>query len=219
MHVYSGIYMLGGVHANMYLIDGELLVDAGTGENFAEIKKEIESKFNPADIRAVINTHYHYDHTGGNKKFRDWLKSEILIHKMDKDFVEKAETLAEKFGSTARVMTVDKVIKEGQVFSTKNFNFHVIHTPGHTPGSICLYDPEHKMLISGDTLMSNGVGRVDLPNSDRTLMIESLKKISELSINYLFPGHGPPRIGGIDFYVKQLINSMENGREVFVKEI
>src|SRR3989338_2796754 len=190
MHVYSGIYMLGGVHANMYLIDGELLVDAGTGENFAEIKKEIESKLNPEDIRAVINTHYHYDHTGGNKKFRDWLKSEILIHKMDKDFVEKAETLAEKFGSTARVMTVDKVIKEGQVFSTKNFNFHVIHTPGHTPGSICLYDPEHKMLISGDTLMSNGVGRVDLPNSDRTLMIESLKKISELSINYLFPGHG-----------------------------
>ena len=204
-----------GYDSNIYLIDNELLIDTGTGRMFSDIKKEMGS----VGVRLIVNTHYHFDHTGGNKKFRDWLKSEILIHKMDKDFVEKAETLAEKFGSTARVMTVDKVIKEGQVFSTKNFNFHVIHTPGHTPGSICLYDPEHKMLISGDTLMSNGVGRVDLPNSDRTLMIESLKKISELSINYLFPGHGPPRIGGIDFYVKQLINSMENGREVFVKEI
>ena len=219
MHVYSGIHLISGVNSNIYVIDGEVIIDAGTGENFAEVKKEMEEKFSPKDLRTLVNTHYHYDHTGGSKKFRDWLKLDVVIHKMDKDFVEKAETLAEKFGASARIMTVDKTLKEGQVIVTKNFKLQVIHTPGHTPGSICLYDSDHKILFSGDTILSTGVGRTDLPNADRTLMLESLKKISNLTVNYLFPGHGPPRIGGVDFYIKQLINAMENNRDAVAKEI
>lgn len=219
MHVYSGIYLIGNITSNVYVIDGELIIDAGTGENFAEMKKEIEAKFNPKDLRTLINTHFHYDHTGGNKKFRDWLKLDVMLHKMDKDFVERGETLAEKFHSSARIMTIDKTIKEGQLVSTKNFHFQVLHTPGHSPGSICLYDHEHKILFSGDTILNSGVGRTDLPQGDRTLMLESLKKISNLAVNYLFPGHGPPRVGGIDFYIKQLINAMENNRDAVAKEI
>ncbi|MBI4162362.1 MAG: MBL fold metallo-hydrolase [Candidatus Aenigmarchaeota archaeon] len=219
MQVYSGIYLISGVTSNIYIIDGEVIVDAGTGENFAEVKKEIEEKFNPKDLKTLVNTHYHYDHTGGSKKFRDWLKLDVVIHKMDKDFVEKADTLAEKFSAKARIMTIDNTVKEGQMIVTRNFRFQVIHTPGHTPGSICLYDPEHKILFSGDTMSNSGVGRTDLPNSDRTLLLNSLKKISSLSVNYLLPGHGPPRVGGIDFYIKQLINAMENNRDAVAKEI
>ncbi len=219
MQVYSGIHLISGVSSNIYIIDGEVIVDAGTGENFAEIKKEIEEKFSPKDLRTLVNTHYHYDHTGGSKKFRDWLKLDVVIHKMDKDFVEKAETLAEKFHAVARIMTIDKTIKEGQVVVTKNFKLQVIHTPGHSPGSICLYDSEHKVLFSGDTISNSGVGRTDLPNSDRALLLASLKKISNLTVNYMFPGHGPPRVGGVDFYIKQLINAMENNRDAVAKEI
>ncbi len=219
MQVYSGIYLISGVNSNIYVIDGEVIIDAGTGENFAEVKKEIEEKFNTKDLRTLVNTHYHYDNTGGSKKFRDWLKLDVLIHKMDKEFVEKADTLAERFSAKARIMTIDNTIKEGQVIVTKNFKFQVVHTPGHTPGSVCLYDPEHKILFSGDTISNSGVGRTDLPNSDRTLLLNSLKKISNLSVNYLLPGHGPPRVGGIDFYIKQLINAMENNRDAVSKEI
>ncbi len=207
MQVYKGIEMFHGTgnEPNIFLIDGEVLVDTGTGNMFAELKKEIENKFNSKEIKTIVNTHYHFDHTGGNKKFRDWLKAEIAIHNDDKENLEKGETLAEMLSETTRIVTVDHGLYNGDIIKTPNFIFEVIHTPGHTPGSICLYESDKRILLSGDTLFSDSVGRTDLAGGSREMLISSLKKLGELPIMYLFPGHGPIRTSGIDFLIKQML--------------
>ena len=216
MQVYKGIELLGGMEpdCNVYLVDGELLIDAGTGVHFAEIKGQIEAICDPHNIRLLVNTHYHFDHTGANKKFRDWLKLAVAIHTSDKKAVEAGQTLAELFGHRARIMTIDRTLRVGNIVKTKNFNFEVMPTPGHTPGSICLYEKEKRILISGDTLFENNVGRTDLPGGDHGDLVESLNRLSKLNIEYLLPGHGSPKKGGVDFLVKQMINFLSENRRV-----
>ena len=208
MQVYKGIILMGGVgyDCNVYLIDGELIVDTGTGIFFPEMKEEIERMYDISKITNIVNTHCHFDHTGGDKKFRDWLKAEIAIHENDKKALETGvNTMAEAFGEKARTVTIDRVLKNNDKIKTTNFNFEVIWTPGHSPGSICLYEKKKKILISGDTIFEDGIGSTDFPGSDRNQLHKSLKKISELSIDYLLPGHGMPKIGGINFMIRQSI--------------
>ncbi|HLC67697.1 MAG TPA: MBL fold metallo-hydrolase [archaeon] len=208
MQVCKDIEVLGGTNSdcNIYLVDGTLLVDAGTGNYFGDTKKEIELL--GAHPKTLVNTHCHFDHIGGNKKFRDWLKLEIAVHPADRKAVETGEgALAEMFGHTYRIMTVDRLLRNGSTIKTKNFNFEVISTPGHTPGSICLYDKTKKILISGDTVFDGAIGRTDL-GGDKEQMIDSLKKLSQLEVDYLLPGHGSPKIGGVNFMIKQMLHLM-----------
>jgi glyoxylase-like metal-dependent hydrolase (beta-lactamase superfamily II) len=206
MQIYPGIILMGGVgyDSNVYLIDGELIIDTGTGIFFPEIKEELELSYDINNIRNIVNTHCHFDHTGGNKKFRDWLKTDIAIHEKDKKSLETgAYTMAEAFDQKARTVTVDRVLKNNDKVKTTNFNFEVIWTPGHTPGSICLYEKKKKILISGDTVFEDGVGSTDFPGSSQDELFKSLRKLSNLTINYLLPGHGMPKIGGVNFMIRQ----------------
>ncbi len=206
MVILPGIEIIEGVgnECNIYIIDGEIVVDTGTGDSFPEIKDRISK-----GIRIIINTHCHFDHTGGNKKFRDRLHAEIAVHEKDKDAVETGQgTLAENFGCTYRTLTVDRKLRNGSAIKTKNFSFEVVHTPGHTPGSICLYDKKKKILISGDTLFGDSIGRTDLGGS-KEQMKKSLDKLCGMSIEYLLPGHGPIKIGGIHFLTRQMANLLK----------
>lgn len=217
MQVYKGIELLGGIEpdCNVYLIDGELLIDAGTGFHFSEMKGQIEGLCDPNKIKLLVNTHCHFDHTGGSKKFRDWLKLHVTIHSSDKKALETGNgTVADLFGQQARIMTLDRVLHDGGTVNTTNFSFEVIHTPGHTPGSICLYEKEKKILISGDTLFDGTVGRTDLPGGNHDQLVESLKRLSKLNITYLLPGHGSPKKEGIDFLIKQMINFLSENKRI-----
>ena len=208
MQVLKDITLMGGVgyDSNIYIIDGEVIVDTGTGLFFPEIKEEIDNRFDKKKIRSIVNTHCHYDHTGGNKSFRDWLKAELLVHEEDKKAAESGEgTLSKFFEKTAKVVTMDKALRAGQKIKTKNFSFDVLHTPGHSPGSICLYDRKNKILISGDTLFEDGIGRTDLPGGNKKDMFSSLEKLSKLQINVLLPGHGMPKMSGVNFFIKQML--------------
>ncbi len=210
MQVYKGIILMGGVgyDSNIYIVDGELIIDTGTGLFFSEIKEEIENLGYKLDkLKTIINTHAHSDHTGGNKKFRDWLKADVAIHEADRQSIENGKgTMAKEFGLNAKAITVDKALRNGDRVKTKNFSFEVIHTPGHTIGSICLYDKKKKILISGDTLFADGIGRTDMPTGSSEDMHKSLLKLSKHSVTYLLPGHGMPKITGVDFLIKQMIN-------------
>lgn len=213
MKITDKIDVLGGIgnESNVYLIDGELLLDTGTGTLFAEMKKYIEKNYDIKKIKRIVNTHCHFDHTGANKKFRDWLKAEILVHEKDRHSVETgAKTLAEMFGQTARTTTVDVSLDERNKIKTANFDFEVVWTPGHTPGSICLYERDCKMLFSGDTLFSEAVGRADLPGGSEADLVNSLKKLMDLPVKYLYPGHGPPKSDGVSFMIKQLFYAMKS---------
>jgi len=208
MQPIKGVYMWSGpgFESNVYLIDGEVLIDTGTGDFFSQIKNEITTMgIDIANIRTIVNTHHHYDHTGGDKKFRDWLKANIAIHTADRAALEHGETLAELFGRQAKFVTVDIPLEDKDIIRTKHFNLEVIHTPGHSPGGICLYERKRRFLISGDTLFEDGIGRTDLPGGGAEDMKHSLNKLGRLDAEYLFPGHGGPKIGGIGFLIKQAL--------------
>ena len=217
MNICNGIEVVGGIEnePNIYLVDGELLVDCGTSFFFKQLKDQIESRYNSYKIRTIVNTHYHFDHTGSTKKFRDWLKAEVCMHFNDKPFAEAGDyTLAEKFDEIPKIFTIDRSLKEGDKITTSNFSFDIIHTPGHTPGSICLYEKKKRILISGDTIFDEQIGRTDLPGGNKNQMIMSLNKLLGMDVQYLLPGHGYPKIGGFSFHVKQMINRF--GEERFV---
>jgi len=213
MQICKGLFLFDGVgyDCNIYMIDGEIVVDTGTGTFFREMKDEIQNLgFNPKKIKTIVNTHCHFDHTGGNKKFRDWLKAKIAIHKKDRKSLESGKnTIAEYFGGEAKAVSVDKELDRGDTIRTKNFSFEIIPTPGHTPGSICLYDRRKKILISGDTVFSDGVGRTDYPGGNKRDLIKSVKKLTKLRVDCLLPGHGMPKTMGANFLIKQIYATLQ----------
>ena len=172
-----------GYDSNVCIFN-DIIVDTGTGQNMDYILKSIQKAGrNPDELSLIVNTHNHYDHVGGNR----YLDLKIAIHQIDAPALERGdetEILARMFGKPMERMKVDIKLEEGD----KIGNFEVLLTPGHTPGSICLYDGE--TLISGDTVFSGGgFGRVDLGGSMKD-MRSSLKRLSKLDIKYLLPGHG-----------------------------
>jgi hydroxyacylglutathione hydrolase len=211
MEFFKGVHIIPGLaqDSNVYVIDNEIIVDTGTGEFFHDIRKDIEGSVEFKRLKLIVNTHYHYDHTGGDKKFRDWLHVPTVMHAADRDMVERGKTLAESFGQSAKVFTLDTDIKEGDVINTENFHLLVLHTPGHSAGSICLYEPEKKMLFSGDTIFENAIGRTDLPGGNYNELKDSLEKLDRYNIQYMFPGHGPPKIGGVNFLIKKMLVSAQ----------
>lgn len=170
--------------SNIYVFD-DVIVDTGTGQNMDYLFKSLqESGYSQDDLSLIVNTHNHYDHVGGNR----YLDLEIAMHSKDARALEEGDEealLARMFGKSMEKMKVNRKLEEGD----KIGDFEVLLTPGHTSGSICLYDGE--TLISGDTVFSGGgFGRVDLGGSMQE-MRESLERLSKLSVEYLLPGHGP----------------------------
>lgn len=174
-----------GSDSNSYLI-GDILVDTGIGANKEYLPQKIkEIGFNIDDITMIVNTHCHYDHVGGNYLFPN---AEVAIHEKDAPFIKIESdpmTAGFLFGKSIQRHDVDIELKEND----KIANFEVIHTPGHTHGGISLWDG--KILISGDTVFTNGgFGRLDI-GGNATEMTFSLEKLSKLDVEYLLPGHGP----------------------------
>ncbi len=183
------LIQLSDVDSNIYLI-GDTIIDSGTGFNSMRLHSVLKMQNTDLDkIKQVINTHGHFDHIGGNEYFYN---AKIAIHEKEAPIVENAD--AEKsnvnfFAGELKPRKVDRKLKEGDLVANC---LKVIHTPGHSPGSICLYDEKKKILFSGDTVFSDGVGRTDLTGGDPQALGESLEKLSKLKIEKILPGHGEP---------------------------
>ena len=172
-----------GYDSNIYIFE-DIIVDTGTGDNIRYIKDSIKAAdILVDDLSLIVNTHNHYDHIGGNRCF----DLEVAMHREDAKAIEEGNdeaTVASMFGRSMRGMKVDRKLEEGD----KIHDFNVLHTPGHTKGGICLYNDE--ILISGDTVFAGGgCGRMDI-GGDINDMKESLKRLSQLDVEYLLPGHG-----------------------------
>jgi len=195
---------LSDIDSNIYIL-GDTVIDAGTGFNFTRLQDFLNvMKKKLDDFGHVINTHAHFDHVGGNGFL---FNAAVSIHEDDADVVESGDTemsLAGFFDGKLKPRRVARKLKEGDIVNAGGAEIEVIHTPGHTPGSICLYDKATKTLYSGDTVFADGVGRTDTPGGDPAALQESLKKLAKLSVDRIMPGHGQPVLSGGTKVIAQL---------------
>jgi hydroxyacylglutathione hydrolase len=180
--------VVGDFFTNCYIIGCEEekvcgIIDPGSeGE---KIKKIIENKNLKPLI--IINTHGHFDHIGANNFFN----LPVYIHEDDFEFLKDPEKNLSSFFSFPYVCENEVFkLKENDVIKIGKLNIEVIHTPGHTPGSICLKIKD--ILFTGDTIFADGIGRTDFPEGDEEKLIKSIEtKIFILNDNIkIFPGHG-----------------------------
>ncbi|RLI97093.1 MAG: MBL fold metallo-hydrolase [Candidatus Aenigmatarchaeota archaeon] len=183
---------LSDIDSNIYVI-GDTVIDAGTGFNFTRLKDFLKTmKKKLEDFNEVINTHAHFDHVGGNGFFFD---AKISIHEDDSGVLESGDeeiSLAAFFDGKLKPRQVNRKLRDGDKVKAGSMELEVLHCPGHTPGSICLYDKKSKTLFSGDTVFSDGIGRTDTPGGDHAAMNETLSKLAGLDVDRIFPGHGSP---------------------------
>ncbi len=141
-------------------------------------------------VTKIINTHGHFDHIGGNRYFIKKTGAEILIHKEDLCYLEKTTTRIVDFLRSGRETEYNlKTLNDGDVIEFGNSKLTVIHTPGHSPGSICLYGEGN--LFTGDTLFTEGMGRTDISGGNYLQIMKSIKeKILRLpDETVIWPGH------------------------------
>lgn len=184
------VIQLSDIDSNIYVI-GDTIIDSGTGFNFTRLRDLLQVlKKEMKDIKQIINTHGHFDHIGGNGYF---LNAKIAIHKSDADIIERGDeslAAADFFDGKLSPHPVDRKLEHGDKILAGGIELEVVHSPGHTHGSICLFARTEGLLMSGDLIFKNGIGRTDFANSDPTLMAASLEKVKALPVKHVLPGHG-----------------------------
>jgi glyoxylase-like metal-dependent hydrolase (beta-lactamase superfamily II) len=141
-------------------------------------------------LKLIVSTHGHWDHIGDNATLADHTRAQIAIHPLDRDRLEHPSSQSAPFEIVPSVPAVE--LAEGGVIRFGEVRLRVLHTPGHTEGSVCLHAEDDGILFSGDTLFAGGWGRTDLPGGDEGLMVESLGRLTALDDPLrVLPGHGP----------------------------
>jgi glyoxylase-like metal-dependent hydrolase (beta-lactamase superfamily II) len=140
-------------------------------------------------LKLIVSSHGHWDHIGDNAAVAEHTGADVGAHPLDHDRLIHPSTNA-PFDIPPSVPAVD--LAEGGEVRFGAIRLRVLHTPGHTEGSVCLYEPDEGLLFSGDTLFAGGWGRVDLPGGDPDAMVASLGRFLDLEDGvHVFPGHGP----------------------------
>jgi glyoxylase-like metal-dependent hydrolase (beta-lactamase superfamily II) len=140
-------------------------------------------------LKLIVSTHGHWDHTGANAAVAEHTGAQIAVHPLDAHRLTNPQPLFAPFEIPPSVPAVE--LAEGGEIRFGEIRLRVLHTPGHTEGSVCLLSPDDGLLFSGDTLFPGGWGRVDLPGGDPEAMVASLARLTELEDHLaVLPGHG-----------------------------
>ena len=163
-----------------------IAIDAAT-PSLAWIADELAAR--DWTLKLIVSTHGHWDHIGDNAALAAHTGADIAVHPADRVRLEHPEPIWAPFEIVPSVPAVE--LAEGGVVRFGEIRLRVLHTPGHTEGSVCLIDDDEGILYSGDTLFAGGWGRVDLPGGDAAALAASIARLTELEDRIgVLPGHG-----------------------------
>jgi glyoxylase-like metal-dependent hydrolase (beta-lactamase superfamily II) len=166
-----------------------LVVDPG--DDVAEILEIVER--HGLKVKGIVITHAHIDHIGGAQKLKRATGAPVYMNRADADLNRMVAAQASWLGMPVpEHAEIDADAREGDVLQLGAAGFEVLHTPGHTPGSISLWIPSEGKLVSGDTLFRDGIGRTDLPGGDGRRILRSIhdKLLPLPEDTVVIPGHG-----------------------------
>ncbi len=162
-------------------------------------------------LTAIVLTHAHIDHAGAAPELRAATAAQVYLHEGDRELLAHLDSQASWLGlEPLGSFEPDEPLREGDRLCVGATELQVLHTPGHTPGSICLWIPAGKKLIAGDTLFRDGIGRTDLPGGNERQILASIKeKLLPLpDETVVTPGHGPETTIGrereLNYFVRAL---------------
>jgi len=143
------------------------------------------------NIHTIINTHGHVDHVMGNAEMKEKTGAAIAIHADEAEYLSKIGQFWLDMFNARKSPPADTILHDGDVVSVGRYDWKVLHTPGHTPGGICLYNVDYGYCLTGDTLFVGSVGRVDGPKASGRQMLEAIqaKLLSLPDETAIFPGH------------------------------
>ena len=199
--------------SNMYLILGDertALIDTGTGFMVDATIKSLKDLLAGRGLDIIILTHRHYDHVGGLRGLIKEFSPKLYAGPDDARPLREGDsesTLGTKFGGSIDPMDVTDFC-EGDRIDLGGHVLTAIYTPGHTIGSISVLDEVTGSLFSGDTVFVDGVGNTIHPTGSEKMLIDSLKKLSEIQFSGLYPGHGPIVTSGGQEYVAKGLKMM-----------
>jgi hydroxyacylglutathione hydrolase len=189
------ILPVGPLQCNCSIIGDEATHEAmviDPGDDIEDVLAIIRE--NKLDVKQIVITHAHIDHVGGAMKLRAQTGAPILLNQNDYALLKMLDVQATWIGVAAPgEVAIEASIADGESLRTGSLTANVLHTPGHTEGSVCLYFPTEKLLIAGDTLFARSIGRTDLPGGSFEKIMSSLRDrvLTLPDETVVIPGHGP----------------------------
>lgn len=188
-------FPVGPLHCNCTILGDEITHEAvvvDPGDNIPEILSRLQK--HGLTVRQIIITHAHIDHVGGAALLRKATGAPVFLNQKDLGLLGMMEIQAGWLGvPTPEVIPPDASADDRLSVGLATLPAEVLHTPGHTPGSICLYFPAQHLLLAGDTLFAGSIGRTDLPGGDGRQILRSLRErlLVLPDATRVLPGHGP----------------------------
>ena len=192
-----GIYQLRGEKpgSHVYLVRGDTknaLIDTGVAGKFQVLKRRLaELGLRVRDIDLVILTHEHYDHIGATAFFHH--TAVVAAHRLAANKLELQDefvTFRKYHDQPTKPFWVDVWLEDGSMIDLGTYELQVIHTPGHTSGCICLYEPRAGLLFTGDTVFAGGTLSEIAVGGNVSDYVNSVRRLSNLKVKQLYPGHG-----------------------------
>jgi hydroxyacylglutathione hydrolase len=192
-----GIYQFRGEKpgSHVYLIRGDtknILIDTGVAGKFPVLRHRLaEAGVRARDVNLIVLTHEHYDHIGATAFFHR--TAVVAAHCLAANKVELQDefvTFRKYHDQPSKPFWVDVWLEDGSIIDLGNYELQVLHTPGHTSGCICLYEPRAGLLFTGDTVFAGGTLSEIAVGGNVSDYVNSIRRLSNLKVKQIYPGHG-----------------------------